>query len=150
MSVCACDSKKANKVYTVEDWLLGRVNFAIPSEAAESIFAERGINKDTPYTDVKEDVNTLRLLKADIYKYIVLGASKVNNTSDSDNGWSHSEGGYNLSKDDKKLLMAEANDIYEELEPGSVFGKRYTKVHSMGIMPARRDLDGVPMPRHIQ
>ena len=150
MSVCACDSNKATKVYTVEDWLLGRVNFAIPSEASESIFAERGIHKDTPYTDVKEDVNTLRLLKADIYKYIVLGASKVNNTSDSDNGWSHSEGGYNLSKDDKKLLMAEANDIYAELEPKSVFGKRYTKVHSMGIMPARRDLDGVPMPRHIQ
>ena len=139
------------KVYTVEDWLLGRVNFAIPSEAAESIFAERGINKDTPYTDVKEDVNTLRLLKADIYKYIVLGASKVNNTSDSDNGWTHTGGGYEISGDDISAMKAEANAIYQKLEPDSMLKKKSTfRLTSHGVKRANYSHFGEPLPHIIK
>ena len=144
------------KVYTVEDWLFGCVNFAVPQSAVDTILAERGVDGSTEYdvyvasmasTETEEDVVDLRLLKADLLKWIVLGPGKVSSTSDSDNGWSHSSGGYTISKDDKKLLMAEANGIYEELEPESVFGKRRTTVHSLGIMPAFRDFDGEPLPR---
>jgi len=147
------------KVYTVEDWLFGCVNFAVPQDAVDGIFAERCVDKTQPYAKevdvtveegeepIKIDV---RLLKADLYKWIVLGPGKVNSISDSDNGWSHSEGGYTLSKDDKKLLIAEANAIYDELEPDSVFGKKYTKVHSLGIRPAMRDMDGQPLPRIVK
>ena len=144
------------KVYTVEDWLFGCVNFAVPQEATNGICAVRRVEPSAPYAE-KVDVIVgegeepkqidIRLLKADLYKWIVLGPGKVNNTSDSDNGWSHSDGGYTLSKDDKRLLMDEANAIYEELEPESVFGKKKIRVHSFGIMPARRDLDGEPLPR---
>ncbi|MBR1449557.1 MAG: hypothetical protein IJ588_12535 [Prevotella sp.] len=147
-----------NRVYTVGDWLFGCVNFAVPQSAVDAICAQRGVEAGTEYggyiaamtsqsTEEDAPLPDIRLLKADLYKWIVLGPGKVNNTSDSDNGWSHSEGGYSLSKDDKKLLMGEANAIYEELEPESVFGKRQTKVHSRGIMPAMRSLDGEPLPR---
>ena len=129
-------------VYTVEDWLFGCVNFAVPESAVKTILAERAIDGTTAYSDRATLDIDVRLLKADLLKWILLGAGKVNNTSDSDNGWSHSDGGYTLSKDDKKLLMDEANSIYEELEPESVFGKKKTVVHSMGIMPAKRHLDG--------
>jgi hypothetical protein len=138
------------KVYTVEDWLFGCVNFSVPQSAVDYICVERGVDPQQSYEDAKAGELDLRLLKADLYKWIVLGAGKVNNTSDSDNGWSHSEGGYNMNKDDKKLLMAEANAIYDELEPDSVFGKRYTRVHSLGIMPAKRDVDGEPLPRIVR
>ena len=49
---------------------------------------------------------------------------------------------------DKKLLMDEANAIYAELEPESVFGKKKIRMRSAGIMPAYRDLDGSPLPRY--
>jgi hypothetical protein len=135
-------------VRTVEDYIFGCVNFAVSQETVAHIASERDIPLDMEKSVVGRD--TLRLMKADLLKWIVLGAGKVNNTSDSDNGWSHSEGGYTLSKDDKKLLMDEANAIYEELEPESVFGKKKIRVHSRGIMPAMRDLDGVPLPRKIR
>lgn len=143
------------KVYTVEDWLFGCVNFAVPKSAVDSVLACRCVEPRTPYGDYgSQDFNAdqpdLRLLKADLLKWIVLGPGKVSTTTDSDNGWSHSGGGYALSKEDKRLLMNEANAIYEELEPESVFGKRRTKVHSMGIMPAMRDLDGEPLPRIVR
>ncbi|UKK52669.1 hypothetical protein [Prevotella sp. E2-28] len=149
MSIVANDT---HKVYTVGDWLFDCVNFTVPSSAVNYVCACRGVEYLTEYdeyTSNEENVD-IRLLKADLYKWILLGPSKVNNTSDSDNGWSHSDGGYTLSKDDKKLLMDEANKIYKELEPESVFGKRKVRMHSAGIMPAYRDMDGNPIPREIQ
>lgn len=142
------DDGGSSRVRTAEDYIFGCVNFAVSQETVAHIASERDIPLDMEKSVVGRD--TLRLMKADLLKWIVLGAGKVNNTSDSDNGWSHSEGGYTLSKDDKKLLMDEANAIYEELEPESVFGKKKIRVHSRGIMPAMRDLDGVPLPRKIR
>ena len=135
------------KVYTVGDWLFGCVNFAVSQETADCIFHERGVNPSTPYSDAKNGAVNPLLLKADLLKHIVLGAGKVNSTSDQDNGWAHSDGGYTLSKDDKKLLIDEANDIYGKLEPSSVFGKKKIRIRSYGIMPANYDIDGCPLPR---
>ena len=137
----------STKVYTVEDWLFGCVNFPVPESAVEAILQQREVNGETPYSDRESLETDIRLLKADLYKWIVLGAGKVNNTSDTDNGWNHTDGGYTLSKDDKKLLMDEANAIYEELEPESVFGRKTIRMRSAGIMPAYRDTDGTPLDR---
>ena len=134
-------------IYTVKEWLFGCVNFAVPNSAVDSILMQRNADGDTPYFERETLPVDVRLLKADLLKWIVLGAGKVNNTSDSDNGWSHSDGGYTLTKDDKKLLMDEANDIYAELEPGSVFGKKKIRMRSAGFMPAYRDSEGEPLPR---
>lgn len=140
------------KVYTVGEWLFGCVNFSVSQETVDSICAKREVLPSTLYSDMEGGENknpTLRLMKADLYKWIVLGPGKINNTSDGDNGWSHSGGGYTLSKDDKKLMIGEANGIYEELEPESVFGKCKIRMRSAGIMPAYRDFDGNPIPRDI-
>lgn len=138
-----------HKVYTVGDWLFDCVNFAIPQSAINFVCSTRSVEMATPYCDYISDKDNvdIRLLKADLVKWIILGPGKVNSSSDSDNGWSHSDGGYTLSKEDKKLLMNEANDIYAELEPTSVFGKKKIRMRSAGIMPAYRDVDGVPLPR---
>lgn len=151
------NANDTQKVYTVEDWLFGCVNFAVSQETADCILNERAVDGTQKYAkmvDVTvgegEEPKTIdvRLLKADLLKWIVLGAGKVNNTSDQDNGWSHSDGGYTLSPEDKKLLTDEANAIYGELEPESVFGKKKIRMRSAGIMPAERDLDGSPLPRY--
>ncbi|SHL73712.1 hypothetical protein SAMN04488494_0607 [Xylanibacter ruminicola] len=138
-------SNDTAKVRTVEDWLFGCVNHAVPEETVCQIADDRNIPLNAASKDVNK--NTLRLLKADLLKWIVLGPSKVNDTKDSDNGWSHSGGGYTLDKNDKKLLMKEANDIYEELEPESVFGKTRIRMRSAGVMPTYYDVDGNPIPR---
>ena len=136
-----------NPDYTVRDWLFDCVNFAVSDSAVNAILAQREVEGSTLYNQRDTLAIDIRLLKADLLKWIVLGPGKVNNTSDSDNGWSHSEGGYTLTKDDKKLLMDEANAIYAELEPESVFGKKKIRMRSAGIMPAYRDTDGTPLPR---
>lgn len=139
MSNASCNN---NGIYTVEEWLFGCVRFPIPEDAVAYVLYNRGIDGGAKPDTLKDDGFDIRLLKADLYKWLVIGPSKVGGTSDSDNGWSHSEGGWTLTKEDKSLLLAEANAIYDELEPESVFGKRRITVHSMGIMPAKRHTDG--------
>lgn len=135
MSVCNCDIQK---VYTVSDWLFDRVNFPVPLGAIRGVCVDRDVDPSSPYYLFKDSGNIdIRLLKADLLKWIVLGPSKIGGTSDSDNGWSHKDGGYTLSEEDKNRLADEANAIYEELEPESVFSRRKTIVmKSFGIKRA--------------
>ena len=98
--------EKECETYTVADYLSGKVKFGVNDEALRPILLDRGLDLDIPYGDA--DKSALRLAYADMLKWFVLGASKVNNTSDSDNGWSHSGGGYELSDTDRRELKEEA------------------------------------------
>lgn len=144
--------KSEHKVYTVEDYLLGSVKFKLPASAVMPIFINRGIDAHMPVSELgDEDKTTLRLCYADLLKWFVIGPSKVNNVSDSDNGWTHSGGGYELSDDDIANMKAEANAIYSELEPESVFARKSSfKVSSFGVMRANRDMRGMPLPHIVK
>ena len=137
------------KTYTVEDYILAKVKFEVPVDALYPIFVDREIEAKTPMMD--SDRTKVRLAYADLLKWMILGPSKVNNTSDTDNGWTHSSGGYQLSGDDIKDLKNEANAIYKELEPSSVFGRKTTfKMNSGGIKHSNMDLAGNPLPHIIR
>ena len=138
---------EVGKTYTVEDYILAKVKFEVPVDALYPIFIDRGFEKSTLIIDC--DMDKVRLAYADLLKWMVLGPSKVNNTSDTDNGWTHSSGGYQLTQDDIKELKSEANAIYKKLEPESVFGKKATfRINSGGIMRANIDVSGNSLP-HI-
>lgn len=140
---CNCHDNTA--IANVEDWLLSSVNFEIPSSASKSILLGRGLegSEDCSMLDKK----TRDLLKADLYVWICMGASKVDSVSDSDNGWSHKGGGYTLSEADKKRMLDWANDIYDEYDEPLV-GKKYAIVMtSNGIRRAHESLGGDPLPR---
>jgi hypothetical protein len=139
------NSNDTSRVRTVGEYLFGCVNFAVPDDTVIGIANERNFSVDDNVNDIGKD--NKRLMKADLYKWIVMGPGRVTDTKDQDNGWAHAGGGYTLSEFDKKLMMDEANAIYAELEPESVFGKKKIRMRSAGIMPAYRDLDGTPLPR---
>jgi len=140
---------KVETVYTVMDYLPAKVKFDIPKAAMLAILADRGVVSTIPYADADKDA--LRLAYADMLKWFVLGGSKENNTSDTDNGWMHSGGGYELDDTDRKLLIKEANAIYDELEPTSVIKNKTTfKIVSFGIRHADYDVTDNPIPHIIK
>lgn len=140
---------KVETVYTVMDYLPAKVKFDIPKAAMLAILADRGVEPAIPYADA--DKGALRLAYADMLKWFVLGGSKQNNTSETDNGWTHSGGGYELDDTDRKLLIKEANAIYDELEPTSVIKNKTTfKIMSFGIRHADYDVTGNPIPHIIK
>ena len=134
---------------TVEDALLSKVKYGVPAEAMRTILVERGLDGGADYAGCERD--KARLAYADMLKWLVLGPSKVNNQTDSDNGWSHTEAGYELTSDDISRLKAEANAIYEELEPGSMLKKRSTfRIASHGVKRANIGEDGAWMAHVIR
>ena len=119
--------------YSAIEFLGSQVNFDIPRKTITGIMLLRGVECDALVPDCDKDA--LRLCHADMIRWFLSGPSKRNNTSDSHNGWSHAGGGYELSSEDRKTLLAAANAIYSELEPGSVIGKKRTfVVNSFGVM----------------
>ncbi len=137
------------KVLVVGDYLVSKVKFGVPEDSVKAILVDRNLDYDTPFMDSEKD--TVRLAYADMLKWLVLGPRKLNNTSDSDNGWTHSGGGYELSDDDISELKAEANAIYAELEPTSELKKKSTfRMSSHGIKRANRTLWGEPLPHVIK
>lgn len=134
-------------VYTVEEYLINKVRFDVPTAALTAILVDRGLDATTALDEV-EDRDNVRLAYADMIKWFLLGASKVNNVTDSDNGWSHAGGGFELSDEDREDLKVEANAIYSELEPASTFGKKVSfRMTSHGVKIANRTMCGEYMPR---
>lgn len=141
--------KKGNNIYTLEDALFSKVRFNIPDDTVHTILIERALDGSMTYADANRD--DVRLAYADILKWLVLGPSKMNNTSDSDNGWSHTEGGFEMSERDRAELKAEANAIYAELEPGSMLKKKSSfRITSHGVKRADISAFGCPLPHIIK
>lgn len=134
--------------FTVVDYLLNKVRFGVPRKALLPILYDRELDDKASYMSCDKD--KVRLAYADLLKWYILGASKVNNTTDTDNGWSHTTAGYELSDDDIANLKSEANAIYEELSPESVIKRRSTfRITSHGIKRAARDMNGMYVPHTI-
>ena len=136
--------EKETNAYTVLDYLANKVNFEVYRETVIGILADRGVDPSDMYVD--SDKDTMRLAYADLLKWFLLGPSKVNNTSDSDNGWTHSGGGYDMSDNDRSEMKAEANAIYKELEPGSMLKKKSSfRIISHGVKRASYSPWGSPL-----
>ena len=125
----------SDDTYKLADWLADMVNFPVSAELVRSILAERDVAEDMAYADVNEQVRDL--CKADMYSRIALTSpNRLGATSDSDNGWEHSDGGYTLTKDDKDGLLAAANEIYEKYDEPTKGRKLTIRITQHGI--ARR------------
>lgn len=141
--------EKETNAYTALDYLANKVNFEVYRETVIGILADRGVDPSDMYVD--SDKDTMRLAYADLLKWFLLGPSKANNTSDSDNGWTHSGGGYDMSDDDRAEMKAEANAIYKELEPGSMLKKKSSfRIISHGVKRASYSPWGSPLPHLIK
>ena len=136
-------------IYTVNDYLINKVKFEMPMKALFGIMHDRELENGIDLESCDKD--KVRLAYADMLKWFVLGPSKVNNTSDSDNGWTHSGGGYDMSDNDRSEMKAEANAIYAELEPDSILKKKSTfRVTSHGVKRANYSLLGEHLPHIIK
>lgn len=137
------------KKMTVRDYIFGCVNFQVPDEAVDYILSQR--EEEVKGDDLLSgtDKRIRELLKADLYVWICMGPTKVDSTSDSDNGWKHSDGGYTLTDADKDRMLAYARSIYEKYDEEAFDDSVEVHVSSFGIQPCNYDEAGFPLP-HIE
>ena len=125
-------SEETGTVYTVADWLADCVEIPVSAGLVRSILAEREVSEDLSFDDANLEVR--ELCKADLYSRIALTSpNRMGAVSDSDNGWSHSDGGYTLTESDKKQLLAEANAIYGKYDEPTKGTKTKITITQHGI-----------------
>lgn len=130
-------------IQTMEDYLCGCVNIDVPKDVILRILLERDVDICENVINIEKEVRDL--CKADLYVWMCMGVSRKNTVADADNGWSHSDGGYVISSEDKKLFLKMANAIYEKNGEKTV-GKVTAKVTSYGIKRCDYDINGYPLP----
>lgn len=134
-------------VYTARDHVFGCVDCPLPPSAADFILSERGIDGDTPKSEMEK--RDLDLLRADTYVYLATTTpNKMGGVTDKDNSWEHSDGGFTLTDKDKERLLALANGIYEAYdEPQVLVKKKSITLQSHGIMRSYRGGCDYRLPR---
>ena len=115
---------------TIEQYLSGTVNFDITEDALKVILIDRGVAENTEIALVAE--RDKELCKADLYMWIASSPNRKGSVSDSDNSWSHSDGGFTLTDADKRAYISLANVIYEKWDDVKKSHSRF-KIQSHGI-----------------
>lgn len=136
-----------SNIYTVGDYLIDCVTFPVTEAMVRTILVDRGVKDIMLYEEA--DKKLIELCKADLYKMIYLSPNRIGAVSDTDNGWTHSDGGYTLTDADKTRLLSAANAIYEKYGEETIVRKTTFKVISHGVKPANYDIEGNPIPFRV-
>lgn len=134
--------------YTIEDYLLAQVNLNVSSSLVIPILLRRGVAPDSLLKEVDDKLKDLTL--ADFYvKIATTTPDRIGAVTDTDNGWTHSDGGYTISKTYREWLLKQANAIYAEYDEPLVGARNAFKMRSHGVQRARIGMNGEPLPHVI-
>lgn len=115
------------------DYLAASINLDVPKEVLVKICIDRDIDVEAEIQEIDKKERDLCI--ADLYVWACMGQGRRGTVSDTDNGWTHSDGGFSLTSEDKRLLLKKANAIYAEYEE-PLAGTTKMRIQSRGIRKA--------------
>ena len=83
---------------TAGKWISSKMKL-LDEDGIEAILAERGIMADTPFSELSQRDRDLLLAEGLLSQILLCGTGKT--TKDEDGNYSHSEGGWQITKADK-------------------------------------------------
>nr|DAH79240.1 MAG TPA: hypothetical protein [Caudoviricetes sp.] len=95
-------------VYTVEDWLRGKIDFDFPDSAIEAVLFDRMVDKSTAASDVS--ARDRELCYADLLMYAASSSTSTQGEYESDGGWQHQKSNKNVV--DRASMREAAARIY--------------------------------------
>lgn len=96
--------------YTIEQWLIGMVDFNIPEATLKAILFNNEVQEGTPVTGVDERERDLCL--ADLLMWLSSSSTATSGEYISDGGWQHQKSTKNVF--DRSSLTARAKALYQK------------------------------------
>lgn len=96
--------------YTIEQWLIGMVDFNIPEATLKAILFNNEVQEGTPVTGVDERERDLCL--ADLLMWLSSSSTATSGEYISDGGWQHQKSTKNVF--DRSGLAARAKALYQK------------------------------------
>lgn len=110
-------------------YLAAQTPLPVGEDTLCAILFERGLESDVIVGDVSKKERDL--CKADMWMWCADAPSVQGSTSDADGGWSHKEGGMQMTKSERASLRHRAREIYKKY--GEYTGKSSIQIHSSGV-----------------
>lgn len=105
---------KCSDTTTIEQYLQGLVSMlSVPEDSIKSVLIQCGLTTGIKVCCLDEkslDLVTARFL---VWCATMMPYSK-NNSDDSDGGWKHTEGGYQMINDQQRWMLARAKGLYRK------------------------------------
>lgn len=95
---------------TIEQYLSGKVDYNVPSEAIAAILADNGVEEGDLLGEIPLEARELCL--ADLYMWVATSSSQSGTESESDGGWSRTKASKVVT--DKAWFRQLARDIYKK------------------------------------
>jgi len=95
-------------VYTISDWLRGKIDFDFSDSAIDAVLFDRMVDKSTPASDIS--VRDRELCYADLLMYAASSSTSTQGEYESDGGWQHQKSNKNVV--DRTSMRETAARIY--------------------------------------
>lgn len=105
-------SSGSEGVYTIDQYLIGKVRTTIPTDAIYSILADANVIPGTPLTDLTEMQRDLAI--AYMYVWAAAAPSTSSRIKDSDGNWSHEEGSETFDASARRHFLLLANALFKK------------------------------------
>ena len=96
--------------YTIEQWLIGKVDFNVPEAAIKAILFDNQVSEGVSAADVDERERDLCL--ADLLMWLSSSSTATSGEYISDGGWQHQKA--NKVVVDRASLVARARELYKK------------------------------------
>ena len=126
---------ETGSTYTAQDWLTAKMQI-LDGDGITAVLVERGISPDMPFDELTEKERDL-LMASGLFAQILLcgGGSTIKEV---DGSWSHSEGGWQITKADKNAWVNLYNILCEKWGEVNLLPKKGIRVHTRGMRVWRR------------
>lgn len=103
-----------NDITTLEQYLQGLVSMInVPAESIRSLLIQCNMASGLDVNMLDEKTRDLITARFYVWCATTMPYSK-NNTDDSDGGWKHTEGGYQMITDQLKWMLRQAKGLYRK------------------------------------
>lgn len=122
-------------LYTAKEWLSAKMQ-VLDESGVTAVLAERGIAADTPFGDLTERDKDLLTASGLLSQILLCGGGST--VKDVDGSWSHTEGGWQITKADKTAWESLYTQLCRKWGETNLLPNRGIKVHNHGMRVWKR------------
>lgn len=110
-------------VYTIKDWLKGKIDFDFTDSAIDAALFDREIDGGTPASEVS--IKDRELCYADLLVYAASSSTSTQGEYESDGGWQHQKSNKNVY--DRTAMRETAARIYAKWNDAKAESSSYSR-----------------------
>lgn len=126
---------ESESIYTAKEWLTAKMQ-VLDEDGVLAVLAERGIAPGIPFDDLSQKEKDLLMASGLLSQILLCGGGST--VKDVDGSWSHTEGGWQITKADKEAWINLYTLLCRKWGEANMLPQQGIRVHARGMRVWRR------------